>query len=179
MKVKLFRCLVCGDPYVGEEPPQNCPFCGAPRNYIVPAEKYNVQELVQNISQKSRENVEAAIQLEKSNAEFYNCAKNCEADHYGKQLFRALAKVEAEHAALLSKAIGKDAPEIDKDCKAGKCLGSYRLNLEEAHRREDNAIKHYSQFLAEATEPRLKQVFKALVEIETTHLEIEQEQLDR
>jgi len=124
MKVKLFRCLICGDPYVGEEPPKNCPFCGAPVNYIVPAEKYNVKDLVQPISEKSRQNVEAAIQLEVSNASFYNCARNCEADNYGKQLFRALAKVEAEHAALLSKAIGKEAPQIDKECKSGKCLGT-------------------------------------------------------
>ena len=32
--VELWRCEICGDPYVGEAPPQNCPFCGAHQNFI-------------------------------------------------------------------------------------------------------------------------------------------------
>jgi len=27
--VKLWRCVICGDCYVGTNPPTNCPFCGA------------------------------------------------------------------------------------------------------------------------------------------------------
>ena len=27
--VKLWRCEICGDPYIGDKPPTNCPFCGA------------------------------------------------------------------------------------------------------------------------------------------------------
>ena len=37
--VKLWRCEICGDPYIGEEPPPNCPFCGAHRRYIKEAEE--------------------------------------------------------------------------------------------------------------------------------------------
>ena len=32
--VKLWRCEICGDPYVGETAPDNCPFCGAHKKYI-------------------------------------------------------------------------------------------------------------------------------------------------
>lgn len=32
--VKLWQCEICGDPYLGESPPKNCPFCGAHRRYI-------------------------------------------------------------------------------------------------------------------------------------------------
>jgi len=34
MMVKLWRCVICGDPYVGANPPPNCPFCGAHEVYI-------------------------------------------------------------------------------------------------------------------------------------------------
>jgi len=27
--VRLWRCEICGDPYIGDEAPANCPFCGA------------------------------------------------------------------------------------------------------------------------------------------------------
>ena len=37
---KLFRCRICGDPYLGSAPPSFCPFCGAPQRYMVPAEEY-------------------------------------------------------------------------------------------------------------------------------------------
>ena len=32
--VKLWRCEICGDPYIGEEPPADCPFCGADKKHI-------------------------------------------------------------------------------------------------------------------------------------------------
>ena len=40
MTLKLFRCRICGDPYLGSEPPSFCPFCGAPQRYMVPAADY-------------------------------------------------------------------------------------------------------------------------------------------
>ena len=40
--IKLFRCEICGDPYVGDEPPANCPFCGAHKNFIKEAKDAKV-----------------------------------------------------------------------------------------------------------------------------------------
>ena len=39
---KLWRCEICGDPYVGDSAPDNCPFCGAKRKYIKEARQANV-----------------------------------------------------------------------------------------------------------------------------------------
>ena len=30
----LWRCEICGDPYVGDKAPANCPFCGAKKKFI-------------------------------------------------------------------------------------------------------------------------------------------------
>ena len=40
MELNLFRCRICGDPYLGSEPPSFFPFCGAPQKYMAPAEEY-------------------------------------------------------------------------------------------------------------------------------------------
>ena len=37
--VKLWRCEICGDPYIGESPPTNCPFCGAKQKFIKEAKE--------------------------------------------------------------------------------------------------------------------------------------------
>ena len=39
---KLWRCEICGDPYVGDAPPTNCPFCGAKAKYIREAKEADV-----------------------------------------------------------------------------------------------------------------------------------------
>ena len=38
--VKLWRCEICGDPYIGTAPPNRCPFCGAYENFIVEAREF-------------------------------------------------------------------------------------------------------------------------------------------
>ena len=64
MDFQLFRCRICGDPYLGSEPPSFCPFCGAPQKYLVPAEEYVDRNDVPNLSARSRANLEKALDLE-------------------------------------------------------------------------------------------------------------------
>jgi rubrerythrin len=52
-----------------------------------------------------------------------------------------------------------------------------RANTQEGFEREDRAIKSYSKFRDEAAEPRLKEFFGALVEIETDHLNLHSDNL--
>ena len=40
--VKLWRCVICGDPYIGGNPPDNCPYCGAHKRYILEAKDAEV-----------------------------------------------------------------------------------------------------------------------------------------
>lgn len=77
MELKLFRCRICGDPYLGSEPPSYCPFCGAPQKYMAPAEQYVDRNDVPNLSAQSRANLEKALDLEVRNAAFYMCASDC------------------------------------------------------------------------------------------------------
>ena len=40
-EIKLWRCKICGDPYIGEGAPDECPFCGAHKNFMIEANKFD------------------------------------------------------------------------------------------------------------------------------------------
>ena len=175
-KIKVFRCRICGDPYIGEEAPKQCSFCGADQRFFVEAQDWNPEEFNVSLSEKSKENLKAALQLELDNAAFYDCAKNVAdkaGDHYSLAKFKALMKVEREHASAISKFLKISRPELEKLT----CNANSKANSKEGWEREDRAIKAYSKFRDEATEDRLKEFFGALVEIETDHLNLHSEYL--
>ena len=177
-KVKVFRCRICGDPYIGVEPPTRCPFCGAKTEYFVEASDWNPDEFNIELSDVSKKNLEVALNLELDNAAFYDCAKNMAdkaKDHYSFAKFKALMKVEREHASAISKFLKIKTSELEKLT----CNANAKANTQEGWNREDRAIKAYSKFRNEATESRLKEFFGALVEIETDHLDLHAENLKK
>jgi rubrerythrin len=170
-RMKVWRCRICGDPYVGAEAPSHCPFCGAERKYITPAADW-VDPVVDSLSGISKANLESALGLEVSNAEFYLAAsKEAEGkDHEAFAMFKAISKVEAEHAATIVKILKVGKPSVSHKPELSK--GGVLENMNEAHAREERAIRHYSQAAGAAQEPRVKEVLSAFVEIEKTHLEL-------
>jgi rubrerythrin len=177
-KIKVFRCKICRDPYIGEEPPSRCPFCGAFGCYFVLAEEWNPLEYVFEISDTSRVNLMAALELELSNTAFYLCAMDAakaKSDEYGIAKFKSLKKVENEHADAILKFLKIKKPQL----KIVACSADYKKNTKEGWEREDRAIKAYAKFAKEASEPQLKLFFESLVEIETDHLDLHAENLKK
>lgn len=169
---KLWRCVICGDPYIGENPPANCPFCGAHEMYIKEAKEAIVSFDVV-LSEKDQSNAEHALQVEVSNATFYACAAGKTDEPEGKLLFKALGKIEAEHAAIWRKILKlSKVPEGHETCDIENVK-----NLNESHERETRAIAFYRQAAAESDHERLREIFKALVEVETDHLHLSEERL--
>ena len=154
-KVKVYRCRICGDPYIGEEIPTQCPFCGAHKKFFVEARDWNLDEFNVKLSNITQKNLKAALQLELDNASFYDCAKKTadeQHDEYGIAEFKALMKVEREHASAISKFLKISRPELEKQV----CNADSKANSKEGYEREDRAIKAYARFRDEAVEPRLK-----------------------
>lgn len=168
---KLFRCRICGDPYIGETQPSRCPFCGAYRDFIVEASEYKETFDVE-LNEKDKENVQKALSVEISNASFYFCAAEKTDDEQGRQLFKALGKVEAEHASIWRKILKLPKQEIEK---LYGCSESNDDNLKESHSREQKAIEFYRQAEAESENQRVKQLFSALVSVEKDHLEFSED----
>jgi len=165
--VKLWRCVICGDPYVGVNPPNNCPFCGAHGEFIREA-KDAVVTFEVSLSERDRSHAEHALQVEVSNAAFYRCAAEKTDDAEGRLLFKALGKIEGEHAAIWRKVLRLSGiPAGNETCHAENLK-----NLNESHERETRAIDFYRKAARESDSERLREIFQALVDIETDHLHL-------
>jgi rubrerythrin len=177
-KIKVFRCRICGDPYIGLEAPMQCPFCGAHQRFFVTADEWDPKEFDVDLTDVSQKNLQSALKLELDNAAFYDCAKNAaekEDDQYSLAKFKALMKVEREHASAISKFLKISRPDLEKQA----CNANSLANNQEGWNREDRAIKAYAKFHDEATESRLQEFFGALVEIETDHLHLHAENIEK
>ena len=165
--MKVYRCRICGEVYIGEEKPKSCPFCGAHQNYFVLAKEWKLLES-ESLSEISKENLRKALELEIDNTNFYKAVSERSKDVYVSSMFKGLSKVEREHASAICKHLKIEKP----DSKAGldKAVDSDRANIEEANRREKRAVKFYTEARNQAPEEEIKEFFKALMEIESDHI---------
>ena len=168
MMVNVYKCEICEEGYIGDEKPTHCPFCGAHIEYMVLVKDYVKTEIIE-LSDITKKNILAAIDLEVSNAEFYFCAAKTADNEMDATMFKRLAKIESEHASTLIKMIS-DVKKSEISREKDTCHTKNNGNLKDSHARETNAIAHYSKFLSEAHEPRVIEVFKAIIEIEKDHL---------
>ncbi len=172
-EIKLWRCKICGDPYIGAEAPSRCPFCGAYEKFMVEAKDWKETFDVE-LNEKDLANAKHALEVEISNAQFYFCASKKAKDEETKSLFKVLGKVEAEHAAIWKKILKMDSVEIpDYD----KCSAEAMDNLKESHEREERAIKFYAEAAKDAENDRVKQIFGAIVQVETDHLKLSEQRI--
>ena len=172
--VKVYRCMICGDPYIGTEPPTRCPFCGAYQKFMIPVEEWKDTNDV-NLTAVSRKNLEKSLEVEISNAEFYMCVSQISKNENIRAMFKALSKVEAEHVVVDSKILKVPKPQIE--LKKELCSGDDKASIEESLMRERRAVSLYTQFLAEAAEPRVKEVFGALIDVESDHISLDEDKL--
>lgn len=165
--MKVYRCRICGEVYIGEEKPRSCPFCGAHEIFFVLAKEWKLLES-ESLSEISKENLGKALELEIDNTNFYKAVSERSKDVYVSSMFKGLSKVEREHASVICKHLKIEKP----DSKAGldKAVDSDRENIEEANRREKRAVKFYTEARNQATEEEIKEFFKALMEIESDHI---------
>ncbi len=171
--MKVYRCRVCGEVYIGEEKPKSCPFCGAHENYFVPAEEWTLLKS-ENLSDITKENLKKALDLEIDNTNFYKAVSEKSKDVYVSSAFKGLSKVEREHASAICKLLKIEKPDSKKGFD--KAVDSDKLNIEEANRREKRAVKFYGEAKNQAPEEEIKVLFQALMEIESDHITLSAEQ---
>lgn len=175
--MNCYRCLICGDPYMGSTKPSNCPFCGANEKYLVNAAEWVDENVGLELSEISRKNFEKTIQLEVNNSAFYRDAMAKTGDIELQGIFKYLSKVENEHASTVKKILKCEPPKPE----SGKEVVSDSdiENLKAALAKEKEAAAFYAQASAQATEPRAKKVFTALSEVESDHIHLEEALIKR
>jgi rubrerythrin len=167
--MKTYICEICGDAYVGNERPTQCPFCGAKKEFIKEGKiaKPIMNGLVE-ISVKSRENLMKTLELEMHATSIYQCMATKATSYEIKAMYKRLAKIELEHAVIVTKLLKIERPEV----LTISCPDSEAENFKETIVLEDNASKLYVQFAREATEAPVKKFFGALTLVEREHLEL-------
>jgi len=159
-----WRCSVCNNFF--DKVPSVCPVCSASSSKFVKVGADGLPESVLELSTVDKDNAKKALAIEVSNSTFYFCAAEKSDKDEERKLFRALGKIEFEHAEIWQKTLGiKELP------KSGDgCVTSSLANLKESFSREDSAIKFYAKAAESSNSPRMKMLFSTLVEIENDHL---------
>jgi predicted nucleic acid-binding Zn-ribbon protein len=135
--MKLYRCRICGETYLGSEKPSHCPFCGAHAELIVLTEEY--PEDVNRIQpiETERADLETSIELERSNTRFYLAMAARKDNPKLANAYKRLAKIEGEHCSLFCKLAG--TPKPADLMEAGDELGSWDADIDDSLRREIRA----------------------------------------
>ena len=170
--MEVFRCQICGDTFVGFEAPTNCPFCGAHKNYMVLGRDWTDENEGVELSDSSRTNLEKALGIEVDNARFYYAAAAEANDIELQGMFKALAKVEAEHASIFTKVL--KVPKREEAKTPSTCHETDLENIEESAERETRASKFYGDAAIEAREERVKDLFTVLAVVEKDHLDLDE-----
>jgi rubrerythrin len=169
--MKMVRCRICGEVYLGSETPSHCPFCGAHREYMVSSEEYpaDINDVVPSDSERT--DLEASIELERSNTRFYLGMAQHKDEPVLSSAYKRLSKIEAEHCELFCKLAGVEEPsdlstplEVSDDWCA---------NIAESVEREKRASALYRQFAGRAASERIREVFDAVSAIEADHIEFD------
>lgn len=172
--MKVFRCKICGDPYLGLSMPANCPWCGAHQQYIVLLDEW-VDNPAGELTEVERAQLEETLELEIDNSTFYKSAMTRADGLDGEMLFKALSKIEAEHASTVAKLLG--VPKPDWTVLSQEAFPTHQENLKDSLRRENRAVDHYREALAVTTDARVREVFGALIEIESDHIGLASERI--
>ena len=173
--VKLFVCKVCGEPYIGGDAPDDCPFCGAPKGLIKPFEEYS-QIWDTPLTEQEKTDVKATLDLEVNATSYYDkVAKGQPRYSRYNRLFKQLARTELEHAEIAAKTLKIPLPDL----KGEDSKGSVAKDLERARELEDHATNLYKKFLKNASNPKIKMLFTALIHAEDGHHKIAGDELRR
>ena len=165
--MKVYRCRVCGEVYIGEEKPKSCPFCGAHEIYFVLAKEWKLLHS-DSLSDVSKDNLKKALALEINNTNFYKSVSEKTKDVHVSSMFKGLSKVEREHASIICKHLKIQKP--DSNVGLDKAVDSDQENIKEANRRERYAVKFYGEAMKQAPEKEIKDFFNALMQIESDHI---------
>jgi rubrerythrin len=160
--MKLYRCRICGETYLGHGVPTECPFCGADAEYFVLTEAY--PEGLNDIQL-------TAIEIETSNARFYLAMAGRKDNPKLSSAYKRLAKVEAEHCSIFCK-LAKMPKPADL-MEPGQELGSWLADIDESLTRERRASDLYAEFASRATSERLREVWSSVSKVEATHIELD------
>ncbi|MEA5075483.1 MAG: hypothetical protein VB139_03965 [Coriobacteriia bacterium] len=172
MQLKIYRCRICGEVYLGYEAPENCPFCGAHVEFLEAPGKYSADINDLQLTETERVDLESSIELETANCRFYLGMAQRKDNDTLRATYKRLAKVEAEHCEVFCDLLKVDEPA--DLMTPGETTGSWASDIEESLRRENRAAELYKRFAGRATNERLTEVWNAVSDVEADHITLDE-----
>jgi rubrerythrin len=167
--MNTYICQICGDAYIGEAKPKNCPFCGARENFIKTGNEANpIVNQSFEIGDTSKKNLEATYDLEVKASAIYTCIAGKAKSYEVKAMYKRLAKVEFEHAVIVTKLLKIDRPEVGTETCSDEDADNFRKTIE----LEEHASSLYQKFADVATEDQIRIMFTALNQVEMDHIKL-------
>lgn len=167
--MNLYICEICGDAYIGSDKPTDCPFCGAKNNFMKSADEADpIVNIKTEISEQSKKNLMETLALETRANAIYLCMAGKAEEYRIKAMYKRLAKVELEHAAIVTKLLGISMPEINPET----CSNEDAENFQKTVELEDHATSLYKKFAGESEEDHIRKFFGALAQVEAGHIEL-------
>lgn len=171
---ELFRCRICGEVYFGKHP-SHCPHCGAHEKYMIKISIWKEENLPLELSDISRKNLQETKELEFSATQFYRAAAKETKSPLIKGFFKYLARTEKEHYEVACKLLGDEISSAIDEASEGK--GNDLENLKDSQAREKHVTALYRKFAEEAVEPRVKEIFSAIADVEADHIELDEKEI--
>ncbi|PIR73543.1 MAG: hypothetical protein COU40_02275 [Candidatus Moranbacteria bacterium CG10_big_fil_rev_8_21_14_0_10_35_21] len=191
--MKTYICQICGDAYIGEGKPTECPFCGARENFIkigkealpilnqeTPARNATLARNASHndasghsvaggkISETDKKNLLETLDLELKANSLYLCMASKAKSYEIKAMYKRLAKVELEHAIIATKFLKIERPGIDAESCSEEEIENFNKTIE----LEDHATKLYAGFAKTAEDRNIKILFTALAQVEEDHIKL-------
>lgn len=169
--MQIFRCQICGETYIGDHRPTQCPFCGAHSENIILATEYppNINDVTLTVDERS--DLEHSVVLELYNARFYFSMGERDRDSMLASTYRALGKVEREHLSVFCKLLKRTMPEEVSEHVA--IADDWCTNIIDSSNQEIEARDFYRDSAMRATSARVKQVFHAIATVEDDHIYVD------
>lgn len=169
--MKMHRCRICGETFLGVDSPSHCPFCGAHREYFVDTSEFPEDINAVDLTEVERNDIMEAIELERSNARFYGAMALHRDDPKLSSAYKRLSKIEAEHCSLFCKLASVRKP-VDL-LEPSEAADGWCANIDESRQREERASAFYALVVTRATNPRVREVFTAVSAVEADHIELD------
>lgn len=120
------------------------------------------------LSELSGANLQEALGLELRANLIYLCMAGKAKKYEIKAMFKRLAKVELEHAMIITKIMDIAMPKVEDQT----CSDEELENFQKTVALEDHASELYARFAKEATEQDVRILFTALNQVELDHIEL-------
>ncbi|MFW6013801.1 MAG: hypothetical protein ACOCZ6_04055 [Nanoarchaeota archaeon] len=164
--MKIFKCRICKNPYLGKESPSNCAYCGVFSKYL--KETGRINEEHPYLDNETGNYMLRIYEDKLKNRIFYKEAKKHMINGSLKSLLEIFQRVEETHIKIFEgMGFNKSLPE-----KRPHVYKFEEDNLTEIFTRKKNSIEFQKKILKRIYDPYLVELLDALSGAEESHLEI-------